>query len=131
MRELKFRAWDPEEKKMYDIQSIDFARQQFWVKHDLCSYSFGVVPILQYTGLKDINGKEIYESDLVQAIDGTIDLVEWVQDIDTDRNWQHCTGFLIDLLPTSIHCKDSRLNVEVIGNLYETPELAPKSEVEQ
>lgn len=80
---------------------------------------------MDYTGRKDINGREIYESDLVQDIDGSIDVVEWVEDIDTERDWQHCTGFLIDLC-RSIKCQDGRLNVEVIGNLYETPHLFPQ-----
>jgi uncharacterized phage protein (TIGR01671 family) len=118
MRELKFRAWDPEEKKMYDIQSIDFARQQFWVKHDLCSYSFGVVPILQYTGLKDCQGKEIYEGDIIRLEESntgviTYDEAQFIIE-ETDYTWG-LNNFAQD-------------SIEIIGNLYETPELAPKSE---
>ena len=58
MRELKFRAWNPEEKLMGSGFSI---------------YDDGELPtdyiIMQYTGFKDASQKEIYEGDIVQLID--------------------------------------------------------------
>jgi uncharacterized phage protein (TIGR01671 family) len=130
MRELKFRAWDPEEKKMYDIQSIDFARQQFWVQHDLCSYSFGVVPILEYIGRQDRKGKDIYEGDIVRINhpdDRTGNFTNAIGEVfwwDEEAAWHH----------TNNHGRPPKRMwdyVEVLGNRYQNPELLPQLEEAQ
>lgn len=63
---------------------------------------------MQYTRLKDKNGKEIYEEDIVKDLNGNILEVKWVQK-------SYYVGFLGAL--------DHRENLEVIGNIYENPEL--------
>lgn len=61
MREIKFRAWDFENKEMIPGDALAF--EQYAPLTELLS----VEGIMQYTGLKDKNGQEIYEGDLIRS----------------------------------------------------------------
>ena len=68
MREIKFRAWDTDKNKMVKVDTIDFYNGNV---NDVDFYNqeihFGFSTILlQYTGLKDKNGTDIYEGDILQ-----------------------------------------------------------------
>ena len=103
MRELKFRAWNKKKTLFpmtYNIE-LGYARVDFR-RHKL----------MQYTGLKDKNGKEIYEGDIVKNYIGQVGTIIWVK--------KTC-GFEIDMKCIGRHGIQKRL--EIIGNIYENPEL--------
>ena len=119
MRELKFRAF-------YDGMMIqDAARVNnalYWKNKgyqcfNLCAFSQeDPAELMQYIGLKDKNGKEIYEGDIVRfwfVGDEFIRLVEW-----SVPQAGFVAGFSVDLGKV-----DGTSAVEVIGNIYENPEL--------
>jgi uncharacterized phage protein (TIGR01671 family) len=127
MQETKFRLFDKRSKKMIypklddlDMYSLQFIEDSWQVEFNNSEdepkyYGNDVFEIMQYTGLRDINGKEIYEGDIVKhSIDGyeqaysyhIHDMVDWFQDMynaDDYYRWD----------------EDS---IEIIGNIYENPE---------
>lgn len=115
MRKIKFRAWDKKNKEIVDESNLAVALDgsKWWLNYgDSKPTKMQNVDrfiIMQYTGLLDKSGKEIYEGDILRNGDGVeLWLVEWVaKDI-------HC-GWSIDLSDTWY--------LEVIGNIYENPEL--------
>ena len=129
MRKYKFRAWDSWWGKMY---YFDFAKnieatpddelKGLWILHEEGSvYAIqDKIKIMQYTGLKDKNGKEIYEVDIVlydrnihKDIDTAKFKVVWAKDRYVLQEVKH--KYYIDDVTWEL--------IEVIGNIYENPEL--------
>ncbi len=113
MRDIRFRAWDKEDKKMIGWDAKDGALRNTpfgWIENR------DYVKLMQYTGLKDKNGKEIYEGDIVRTSKHMTpteyyspETVKW------DDNALRWNGLYPLLIPWSQH--------EIIGNIYENPEL--------
>jgi len=123
MRELKFRMWAvtiPNNKERM-LTSGDVAN--LYLGLDVQKSVNGI--LMQYTGLKDKNGKEIYEGDIVRG-PSEIDVVKWDVYIDSDSHAS--SGFLlwgfrsIQKHPCDVS-EDDPVDCEVIGNIYENPDL--------
>lgn len=128
-REFKFRVWSEKNKKMLEIQKHSFKTGKSMPYGYNIAYDFG--GIMQYTGLKDIKGTEVYEGDIIpfhldSNVKGVVRFGEYT-DWNCKRPTQHI-GFYVDFIGEHkrINRKDLGYWVEVsyvIGNIYENPEL--------
>lgn len=124
MREIKFRAWNKALNKMYSHEDLLSLTKNI-VKNE---FSTGVylplnsdIELMQYTGIKDIEGNEIYEGDIVEKefVDfsnrdmfiGVIKLIDGCWSIENENKKR--AYFLFN---------ETDIN-SVIGNVYENPEL--------
>ena len=118
-REIKFRAYHKERKEIFEIASIDFEEKRaiLWNEiRKLLNVDFERFELSQYTGLKDKNGKEIYEGDIV-ILNDTEEENRCVV------KYKYGSYILIDgdLRENLSNVEDSFL--EVIGNIYENKNL--------
>ena len=115
-REIKFRVWFPNHDKMWFTD-------MFHMKHLIRKENRKDYPIMQYTGLKDKFGKEIYEGDILEFYDASYD--KWISRevyFDTEM-----LGFGLRQTNSLFHCQFSS-EFELKGNIYENPELLRKED---
>jgi uncharacterized phage protein (TIGR01671 family) len=118
MREIKFRAWDRNNKIMLDVFGIDYwMPQEENEKNGIRSVKtyegeLGNFALMQYTGLKDKNGKEIYEDDIIKETMGVGKVVF--------RSGAFGLDYGIRITPL---CINDMSSWEAIGNVWENPEL--------
>ena len=123
----KFRAWDKLDKEIYGVEEINWFNGEFDFIGDGITFKRDVedVELMQSTGLKDKNGKEIFEGDII-AIE--------VEEIETPINAKIFQNNKIGVLmfhvfednedvPMVELLEDNSVAFAVIGNIYENPEL--------
>lgn len=115
-RELKFRAFN------FDYNQMLFLTlSSFYDDGEYYSDSLSISTIMQYTGLKDKNGKEIYEGDIINYGTDT-NSVKWIED-----GW-----YVFD--PRQYAYENLREMIfacKIVGNIYENPELLEKENINE
>jgi uncharacterized phage protein (TIGR01671 family) len=127
MRELKFRAWDKDKKVMhYDFQFIKsgdgvgqfilfISDKEDNIVKQQNPYPVDRFEIMQYTELKDKNGKEIYEGDILNK-NQKLEVIY--------HKGSYCIWYVDYWFALNEHLTERE--TEVIGNKYENPELMEK-----
>ena len=146
MREIKFRAWLKEKKIMGEVLGIDILHKEiFFSNEDVDCYEhtdFKNIELMQYTGLKDKNNKEIYEGDVLKLIhtgikisaDRLEDLKRFVgiikyengifKIVRTEKSLIESKYFEMEQKKVyEIFIYSKLYDLEVVGNIYENPEL--------
>lgn len=118
MREIKFRAWSPVKKRMELVGDIEWDSHEGMEIESICTETQKLSPaifiLMQYTGLKDKNGKEIYEGDILQLNSGRTGVVAYHEER---------AGFIFqDEYNEMLYQRTGYID-EIIGNIYENPEL--------
>jgi uncharacterized phage protein (TIGR01671 family) len=152
MREIKFRAWDNKNKKMFIPSMLDWKDERDPKENDTRTFYIWRSPyedehvnwshtcigtedsiLMQYTGLDDKNGKEIYEGDVIQFKDGIVingsnihrSKVEWLDEL---------SGFYIHADNVGYYqvnpSQCAMYHYEIIGNIYDNPELLEQEDAD-
>lgn len=115
-----FRAWDRANEEMLNVDVIDLFLEEIRVFENdgtVFAMKFRNIELMQSTGFKDKNGKEIFEGDIVKPVSFT--------------RWVGCVEYLPDQAAFAINSRRESLiflnqfarGVETLGNIYENPEL--------
>lgn len=116
---FKFKAWHDDEKVMIENEEQGFEGGVFkWFDEGQA------VTILQYTGMEDSNGKEIYEGDIVKQVHAVPE-----EEVTSFCSVEFNDGMFIvhdEKFSEWDPLKDNAYSCEVVGNIYENPELIKK-----
>ena len=136
MREIKFRIWLPKINKM--MYNEDLYTNKVREYEELANYNYPfdtdeiypwydiynwlgletdleyMIP-LQYTGLQDRNGKEMYEGDIVNYFKDEYAVIKWYRG-----------GFIVESESQAEPFYDICANIEIVGNIFENLELLEK-----
>lgn len=118
MREIKFRAWIKEVDEIREVEYINFWKKKISYPHKFCkeyylNADFDEIELMEYTGLKDMDGKEIYEGDILFESFRE----EYFKVVFENGSFRaEADGYSLDLEDYAHIC-------EVVGNIYENAEL--------
>lgn len=135
MREIKFRAWDRVQKKMF--QNVSTGTVMIW-GGGIDAASSKDCDFMQFTGLHDKTGKEIYEGDIMSVLDRDWPSGDYTNQ--TPKEYMKKISSVCEVVyePTEFYLKQIKGHgyfypqmtgithrdiFEVIGNIYENPEL--------
>ena len=126
----KFRAWLKEENEMIIVDTMNWFDDEFESIGDGITFLRGAdkVELMQSTGLKDKTGKEIFEGDIVKRYRNPLFKAKWEYQIETVVKREACL-----LLEKKFGRNSATMSfgspftksdlLEVVGNIYENPEL--------
>lgn len=142
VRSIKFRAWDKKSKKMREVESIGFGTLNLSYKiynYPVCNMKgYDIIEqkditvhrdsphfeLMLYTGKEDINKKEVYEGDIVKQFADINELgnnLYFFYQIKWDDKYARFYGEEIYSKETFLF--DELEDIEVIGNIFDNPEL--------
>lgn len=124
MKELKIKAWLKKEKKMVSIIGIDFnygyiryTEDDNLFNENYKTAEFKNIELLQFTGLKDNGGQELYEADVIKFNDGIDDIYGLISYDDEDGTYR------VSYENITEHLSEREGDFEIVGNIFENPDL--------
>lgn len=128
----RFRAWLKNDKEMIDVDEIHFDNGQLDFIGDAITFmrKADEIELMQSTGLFDKNGQEIFEGDEISTYTDNLvikrdNLLGFYVEVDEKRNYFAET---VDIEYLDLFAKDFGVAVEVVSNIYESPELMKEEE---
>jgi hypothetical protein len=113
MKQIKFRAWEKYLQEIIPVHNIDFDRKM--INTDSAWRTFDEIELIQWTGVVDVNGKEIFEADIVKD-NIEIGFVEFLDGAYRVNYRDGICKWFIDYLDSE------KRTLEVIGNVFEMPD---------
>jgi uncharacterized phage protein (TIGR01671 family) len=117
MRTIKFRVWNKEVQEMEEVRKIKFNNSGIEPYQIFAGYPEPIdsFELMQFTGVFDVNGKEIFEGDIIKHRYFSLKGVAEVR-------WNDDEACFLAMEPNGARII-LRPNSEIIGNIYENPEL--------